>query len=107
MIFYTHPVNAKHIEAVTVKANDTLRDMSCMSLRGVQIVYNDLIQPTVDSKVNFIPAEHPFCEYPTKNPAEWEIFCGLVKPVKEPHILMVDEGAYTVMREGIPNVTLY
>ncbi len=101
MQILTHPDNAKYIDEIKVLASDRLDSMSYhpINLNSFVIQYSDLIRKDADSKTDFISQEDDrFTEFSTKNPSDWEVYFGFVKPVQVPNFIFFDPHRYTVRR---------
>lgn len=66
-----------------------------------------MIPAEVPSKTEFVARQDKFCSYNTEKPADWEIFCGYVRPKMVPNFIMMDDRKYAVMRNGSPEVHLW
>jgi hypothetical protein len=109
MKIVTHPDNEKHFEQI--REDFTKRADACgiraAKITGFDIILNELIPPEVPSKTEFVARQDKFCEYNTSKPAEWEIFCGYVKPVMVPNFIAMDDRKYTFLRNGKPEIYLW
>lgn len=102
----THPDNAKHLDQIRQDFTTRVDKMGIRpaKLEGFEVVYTSMLPPEKPSKTEFVARHDKFCEYNTINPADWEIFCGYVKPKMVPYFTVVNELRSTFMGENGPEV---
>lgn len=109
MKIMTHPDNAKHLDQIR---EDFTNEVDAIGIRpakleGFEVIYTCMLPPEKPSKTEFVARQDKFCEYNTSAPADWEIFCGYVKPKMELYFLAMDDRKYTVLRNGNPEIHLW
>jgi len=108
MKIITHSDNKKYLEDISLTLDKRNEELGiCRIWNGYEVVFNDLIPAEVPSKTEFVARHDKFCEYNTSQPAEWEIFCGYVKPKMELNFLLMDSRKYTVLRNGQPEIYIW
>ena len=109
MKIVTHPNNKKYLEQIREDFSASMQPMGILPARlsGFEVIFDDLIPAEVPSKTEFHSIQDRFCEYNTTAPADWEIFCGYVKPKMEVNFIMMDDRKYTFLRSGKPEVHLW
>jgi hypothetical protein len=105
----THSNNKKYLKQIREDFSASMRTMGILpaKLGGFEVIFNDLLPTEVPSKTEFVARQDKFCEYNTSKPAEWEIFCGYVKPVMVPNFIAMDDRKYTFLRNGKPEIYLW
>lgn len=105
MKIVTNPNNKQHLHELMIRSDQRLEKMGMCRIKSMYVVQFDKSLPEkIPSKTEFVARHDKFCEYNTTNPADWEIFCGYVKPKMVPHFIMTEDRRSTVMGKNGPEV---